>query len=91
MESMDKCLYIYRFISLFWPKNPYNYLLVFLLLSLAKEVHHNQDTKKRCLFSWNWVNVEFPVPEEKKEELLFSLEINRFPNESGILLLQIQK
>lgn len=34
--------------------------------------------------------MEFPVPEEKKK-LLFSLEINRFPNESGILLLQIQK
>lgn len=33
--------------------------------------------------------MEFPLPEEKEEELLFSFKVNKFPNESGILLLQI--
>lgn len=87
------CLYIYTYIYLFDNIKNYNYLLVFLLLrgNLAKEAHSNQEAKKRYLFSWNRVHVEFPVPEEKKEELLFSFKINNFPNESGILLLQIWK
>lgn len=98
MESMDKCTCVCVCVCvcackctdliLYLTKSPY-ICSIFLLLNLAKEAHSNQDTKKMCLFSLNWVHMEFPLPEEKEEELLFSFKVNKFPNESGILLLQI--